>query len=216
MDQVALGRLRQQPEGEVLRADGTRTATDSRGSSKLGADGGPDGQVSRRAGGRAVIWGRVLDVFRRRRLDADLESQLWNHVDALEAEFLAKGLAPDDASAAARRAIGGLTQVKEAYRDQLSIPMLDTIWQDLRYACRVLRRNRGFSAVALLILAIGIASTTIIFSFLDAVLFKPLPYAHGDRIVRILERRPTGATAWFSVPAYLDWQTNSTLFEQIA
>jgi predicted permease len=163
-----------------------------------------------------VIWGRVLDVFRRRRLDADLESQLAYHVDALEAEFLAKGLAPDDASAAARRAIGGLTQVKEAYRDQLSIPLLDTMWQDLRYAWRVLGRNRGFSAVALLILAIGIASTTIIFSFLDAVLLKPLPYAHGDRIVRVLERRPTGATAWFSVPAYLDWQANSTLLEQIA
>jgi predicted permease len=163
-----------------------------------------------------VIWGRVLDVFRRRRLDADLESQLAYHVDALEAEFLAKGLTPDEARAAVRRAIGGLTQVKEAYRDQLSIPMLDTIWQDLRYAWRVLGRNRGFSAVALLILAIGIASTTIIFSFLDAVLLKPLPYADGDRIVRILERRPDGAVSWFSTSAYSDWRANNTVFEQMA
>ena len=91
-----------------------------------------------------MIWARVLDMFRRRRLDADLESQLAYHVDALEAEFLAKGLAPDDASAAARRAIGGLTQVKEAYRDQLSIPMFDTIWQDLRYGWRVLGAIVGF------------------------------------------------------------------------
>jgi len=163
-----------------------------------------------------VIWGRVLDVFWRRRLDADLESQLAYHVDALEAEFLAKGLTPDEASAAARKAIGGLMQVKEAYRDQLSIPLLDTIWQDLRYAWRVLRRHRGFSAAALLILAIGIASSTIIFSFLDAVLLKPLPYAYGERIVRILERRPDGAVSWFSTPAYLDWRTNNTVFEQIA
>jgi hypothetical protein len=163
-----------------------------------------------------VIWGRVLDVIRRRRLDADLDAQLAFHADALEAELLAKGLAPDEARAAARRAIGGVTQVKEAYRDQLAIPLLDTISQDVRYAWRVLRRNRGFSAVALMILAIGIASTTIIFSFLDAVLLKPLPYAHGDRIVRILERQPAGVTGWFSAPAYLDWEANSTLFEQIA
>ena len=91
-----------------------------------------------------------------------MDAQLAYHVDALEAEFLAKGLAPDDASAASRRAIGGLTQVKEAYRDQLRIPVLDTISQDLRYAWRVLgrNRNRGFSAVALLILAIGLCNRT--------------------------------------------------------
>ena len=159
---------------------------------------------------------RVIDTSRRRRLDADLDAQLAYHSDALEAEFLAKGLTRDEARAAARRAIGGVTQVKEAYRDQLGIPMLDMIWQDLRYAWRVLGRNRGFSAVAMLILAIGIASTTIIFSFLDAVLLKPLPYAHGDRIVRILERRPDGAGSWFSTNAYLDWRANNTVFEQMA
>jgi putative ABC transport system permease protein len=163
-----------------------------------------------------VIWGRLLDVFRRRRLDADLDAQLAYHIDALEAEFLANGLALDDARAAARRSIGGVAQVKDAYRDQVGIPMLDAIGQDIRYAWRVLCRSRGFSVVALLILALGVASTTIVFSFLDAVLLKPLPYAHGDRIVRILERNPTGASSWFSAPAYLDWEANSSLFEQIA
>jgi putative ABC transport system permease protein len=80
----------------------------------------------------------------------------------------------------------------------------------------VLWHSRGFSAAALVILAIGIASVTVIFSFLDAVLLKPLPYAHGDRIVRILERQATGVTSWFSAPAYLDWEANGTLFEQMA
>jgi hypothetical protein len=163
-----------------------------------------------------VSWGRVLDVFHRRRLDADLDAQLAYHMDALEAELLAKGVGRDEARAAARRAIGGVTQVKDAYRDYLEIPMLDSISQDVRYAWRLLCRDRGFSAAALLILAIGIASATTIFSFLDAVLLKPLPYAHGDRIVRILERQPAGATSWFSAPAYLDWEANGTLFEQIA
>ena len=160
--------------------------------------------------------GRILDIFRRRRLDAELDAQLAHHAYVLESEFLAKGLAPADARAAARRAIGGMTRVKEAYRDQLSIPLLDTIWQDIRYACRVLGRNRGFSAVAMLILAIGIASATTIFSFVDAVLLKPLPYENGDRIVRILERNPRGATSWFSAPAFLDWRANNTVFEEVA
>jgi len=94
--------------------------------------------------------------------------------------------------------------------------MLDTIWQDLRYGCRGLARNPGFSLVALLIVAIGIASATTIFSFVDAVLLKPLPYENADRIVRMLERRPTGVTSWISTPAYLDWQANNTVFEQMA
>jgi putative ABC transport system permease protein len=80
----------------------------------------------------------------------------------------------------------------------------------------VLCRNPGFSLVAVAILAIGTASATTIFSVVDAVLLKPLPYEHGDRIVRILERRPDGATSWFSAPAYLDWRANNTVFEEMA
>jgi hypothetical protein len=94
--------------------------------------------------------------------------------------------------------------------------MVDTIWQDLRYGGRVLCRNPGFSAMALSILAIGIASATTIFSFVDAVLLKPLPYEHGDRIVRMLERRPNGGTSGISPRAYLDWRTDNTVFEQMA
>ena len=183
---------------------------------ELGTDGGSNGQVSRQAGGRAVIWGRVIDVFRRRRLDTDLDSQLAYHLDALEAEARAQGLSPDDARAAARRAMGGLTQTQDAYRDQLRIPIVDAIRQDVRYGCRVLARNPGFSVVAVAILAIGITSATTIFSFVDAVLLKPLPYENGDRIVRILERRPDGATSWFSAPAFLDWRANNTVFEKMA
>jgi putative ABC transport system permease protein len=163
-----------------------------------------------------VIWGRVIDVFRRRRLETDLDSQLAYHLDALEAEARAQGLSPDAARAAARRAMGGLTQVQDAYRDQLTIPVIDPLWQDVRYGCRVLARSPAFSVVAVAILAIGIASATTIFSFVDAVLLKPLPYENGDRIVRILERRPDGATSWFSTPAYLDWRANNTVFEQMA
>jgi macrolide transport system ATP-binding/permease protein len=122
-----------------------------------------------------MMRGRIIDVFRRRRLETELESQLAYHRDALEAEARAQGLSPDDARAAARRAMGGLTQVQDAYRDQLTIPVIDALWQDVRYGCRVLARGPAFSVVAVMILAIGIASATTIFSFVDAVLLKPLP-----------------------------------------
>jgi hypothetical protein len=160
--------------------------------------------------------GRVFDLFRRRRLEIELNAQLAYHLEALEAEARAQGLSPDDARAAARRAMGGLAQIKDAYRDQLTIPVIDALWQDLRYGCRALVRTPGFSVATIVILAMGIASATTLFSVVDAVLFKPLPYEHGDRIVRILEQRPDGTASWFSTPAYLEWRANNTVFEAMA
>jgi putative ABC transport system permease protein len=94
--------------------------------------------------------------------------------------------------------------------------MLESIGQDFRRALRMLGRNPGFACITTLTLAIGIGATTTIFSFVDAVLLRPLPYEHADRIVRILERRPTGATSWFSTLAYLDWKAHSTGLERMA
>ena len=137
-----------------------------------------------------MIWTRIIAVFRRRRLDADLESQLAYHVDALEAEARARGLSPDDARAAARRAMGGLTQVKEAYRDQLRIPGVDTIRQDVWYALRAMRRNLTFTVVVASTLAIAIGANTTVFSVLNSVLLKPLAYPKADELVALRLRAP--------------------------
>jgi hypothetical protein len=137
-----------------------------------------------------MIWRRVIDLFRRRRLDADLDAQLAHHLDALEAEFRAQGLPPDDARGAARRAMGGLTQVKEAYRDQLRIPVIDRIRQDIRYAARAMRRNVTFTAVVVLTLAIGIGANTTVFSVVNNVLLEPLSYPHADELVALRLNAP--------------------------
>jgi predicted permease len=137
-----------------------------------------------------VTWGRVVDLFRRRRLDADLDAQLAYHVDALEAEFRGRGLPPEDARAAARRAMGGLTQVKDAYRDQLTIPAFDAFWQDARYALRAMRRNLAFTAIVTLTLALGIGANTAVFSVLNSVLLNPLPYPRAEELVALRQIAP--------------------------
>ena len=95
-----------------------------------------------------MIWSRLIDVFRRRRLDTDLDLQLAYHLDALEAEARTQGLSPEDARAAARRAMGGLTQVRDAYRDQLTIGFLDSLGRDCATpfaSCAITSRSRWSS-----------------------------------------------------------------------
>src|SRR6185295_9038656 len=91
-----------------------------------------------------------------------------------------------------------------------------TIAHDLRYALRGLRKSPGVSTVVLLTLALGIGVNTAIFSFVDAILLKPLPYPNADRIVGIWERRPSGAPNSMTTLNYLDFAQQSTVFERIA
>jgi hypothetical protein len=130
-----------------------------------------------------VIWGRIVDVFRRRRLDAELNAQLAFHQDGLEADFREQGLTPDEARAAARRAMGGLTQVQDAYRDQLTVPVLEPLWQDVRYGCRAMRHNLTFTVVVVLTLALGIGANTAVFTVINSILLKPLPYPQAEELV---------------------------------
>src|SRR4051794_33966812 len=93
---------------------------------------------------------------------------------------------------------------------------MQTLWQDLRYGARMLRRQPGFTLVAVLTLAIGIGANTAIFSVVNAVLLRPLPYAEADRLVWLAERHEEIATRWISYPNFLDWQSRSRSFEAMA
>jgi predicted permease len=169
-----------------------------------------------------VIWGRVLDVFRRRRLDTDLDAQLAYHRDELEAEVRAQGLSPDEARAAARRAMGGLTQAQDAYRDQLTIPVVDALWQDVRYALRAMRHNLTFTVVVVLTLALGIGANTAVFSVLNGVLLKPLSYPRPEELVTLRHIAPgtTGSASAsealnLSPSMYLTYLENNRVFESL-
>jgi putative ABC transport system permease protein len=139
-----------------------------------------------------AAWARVRGSLRGRRLDHDLDDEVAFHLRMLADDYRRRGMTAADAESAARRDFGGLTQVKEAYRDQRSLPWLEATIQDTRYALRSLRRTPGFTLTALLMLALGIGSTTAVFSLVDALVLEGLPYRTANRLVVLGDATASG------------------------
>jgi predicted permease len=135
---------------------------------------------------RSVL-NRCTALFRRRRLDADLDEELGAHIELSIAENLRTGMSPEAARTAALRQFGGLTQTREAYRVQRDLPWLEQIARDIRFAFRGLRRSPGFTLTAILTLALGIGAVTSVFSVVDAVLLKPFAFRDPGHLVVMRE-----------------------------
>jgi predicted permease len=119
-----------------------------------------------------------------------MESEFLYHLESLEAEHRARGLSVEQARQAARRDFGGLSQVREAYRDQRGVPMLETLWRDIRFGTRSMLRTPVVTAAVVATLGIGIGANTTIFSIVNAVLIKPLPYPDADRLINVSHSAP--------------------------
>ncbi len=145
-------------------------------------------------------------LVRKRRLDGELEDEVLAHLELAERDLIASGLSPQDAYRIARVRFGGIEDVKEQHRDQRSFPLLETLLRDLRYGLASVARNPGFSAAVVAVLALGLGANLAMFSIVNAVLLKPLPFPGPDRIVSVWEAPRAGAVNATSTPDFLDWK----------
>jgi hypothetical protein len=160
---------------------------------------------------RTVV-SKVLALFSRHRRDAELHEEIQSHLELLAAEHIRCGMAPAAAHAAARREFGGVEQTRETYRDQRGWPFLDTLAQDVRYAVRTLRTHRGFTAVAVLTLSLGIGANTAIFTLVDALMLRMLPVANPQELVRLLRIQGGQSSESFSYPQVITLAEHGEIF----
>ena len=153
-----------------------------------------------------------------RGVDQDFATELDSHLDMLTDENVRRGMPPEEARRAARIKLGGVTQLKETNRELRGLPFIETFFHDARYALRMLRKNPGFTAVAVLTLALGIGANTAIFSVVYAVLLKPLPYANPNQLVSAFaantqEGVPEDGTSY---PNFEEWRAQNHVFSELA
>ncbi|MEI9972385.1 MAG: ABC transporter permease [Ignavibacteriota bacterium] len=159
---------------------------------------------------------RLRTLFRRDRVELELDKELSFHLAHQIEENVAHGMSPSDARDAARRALGGLTQIQEECRDMRRTNHIENLASDLRYAVRSLRRTPAFTVIIVLTLALSIGANSAIFSVIQGVLLRPLPYAQPDRLVRIYFQNNTQPKFPINPNDFLDLRQRNRAFQSIA
>ena len=161
---------------------------------------------------------RWTRFFRREHWDGERLREIESYLDIETEANVSRGMPPEEAGYAARRKLGNITQVREAIYRMNSVGFLETLWQDTRFALRMLRKSPGFTAVAIFTLALGIGANTAIFSVVYAVLLKPLPYPNPDQLVNLFEtnRQKGIASAALTYPNFDELRRHSRIFSELA
>jgi predicted permease len=163
-------------------------------------------------------WARILGVLRRRALDESMDAELRFHLDMETDKNLARGLSPEDARRQAALVLGGMERFREQGRDSRGLPLLDNLARDVRYGLRSFRRSPGFAATVVVTLALGIGANTAIFSVVNSILLRPLPYGGRGEVVALHARAPgVGvADADFSRPEVRDLREQARTLDGVA
>jgi putative ABC transport system permease protein len=162
------------------------------------------------------LWRRLLFYLRRDRFDRELEEEMRFHLEMKAEENLAAGILPEEARCAAQRQFGNQTLLREVSRDMWAVRSIETLFQDLRYGARMLAKQPGFALTAILTLGLGVGANTAIFSVINNVLLKPLPYPEPNRIVKTQRRYPQGMGDSVSATKFLFLRQENQTLERLA
>ncbi len=156
-------------------------------------------------------------LLRKSEIERELDEELRYHVEQQTEQNIRLGMNSEEARYAARKAFGGVEQAKEQSRDARGVRWIEELWQDLRYGARTLLKKPGFTLIAAITLALGIGMNTAIFSVVQAVLMRPLPFANSNQLVRLFETFPQDGNSegFVSVPNFKDWREQNQGFEHL-
>jgi putative ABC transport system permease protein len=161
---------------------------------------------------------RLRSLFRRAQADQELDDELCDHLERKTEEYVAQGMTHEEARRRARLDLAGIEQTKERCRDARRMNWIQDLTQDTRYGFRMLRKNPGFTTVAVLTLALGIGANTAIFSVVNGVLLRPLAYKDSDRLVQLIghDQKRGVDFDWVSFANFHDWAEQSKSFQYMA
>jgi len=159
---------------------------------------------------------RLRGLIRGRQTDADFSAELDSHIALDTADSIRSGLSPEEARRLALIRLGGAEQTRQAHRERSTLPWLESLMQDTRYGLRMMAHNPGFTAVAVITLAIGIGASTAIFSAIKPILIEPLPYAHAGRLMMLWEMRKDGAPMPVTFGTFQGLSQRSHSFDTLA
>jgi putative ABC transport system permease protein len=159
---------------------------------------------------------RFAGLFRKERREQEFADEIESHLQMQVDDNVRAGMTPVEARRTALLKLGGIEQTKQAYRERGTVPFLETLRQDLHFAFRQFRKNPGFALTAIIILALGIGASTAIFSAVNPVIFRSLPYPNADRVMKLWEMRRGDLPMYVTYATYHGMRERSRSFEWLA